>query len=100
MLVMVLHVVDFDLFEVAAFSRVADVVLCVMSKVVKLVGYHESQKKWISSMWCEKLHSWSVEQEVEDGVANQWREYEPVAVTGEAVVDSMYHKDKGVAIFV
>ena len=47
---MVLHVVDFDLFEVAAFSRINHdpgsltwfVVLCIMSKVVKLVGYHES----------------------------------------------------------
>ena len=51
-------------------------------------------------MWCEKRHGWAKEQEVEDGVANQWRKDESVAVTGEAVVDSMYHEDKGVAIFV
>ena len=44
MLVMVLHVVDFDLFKVAAFSRIADVVLRVMGKVIKLVGYHITQK--------------------------------------------------------
>ena len=42
MLIMVLHVVDFDLFEVAAFSGIADVMLRVMAKVINLVAYHES----------------------------------------------------------
>jgi hypothetical protein len=71
---MVLHVISFHHFEVAALLRIT-MMHIVMSQIVKLIVEHNPQQNRIGCRTLEQHGNGSMEYDRKDQISNHWREH-------------------------